>query len=95
MGLDRPTDNWSGYWCCHLQPARVLEYNLTNPGFVVRNTFNKLYYLLFVEEIGVDPLFLRNNTIFSLATHTLFLGVVVVGMVRFWHAGSPAHLVRV
>ena len=106
MGLDRPMENLnrienggpttqSGHWGSQIRPDRVLEYNLANPGFVVRNAFNKLYYLLFTEEIGIDPVFLRNNTIFSLATHTLFWGLVVVGMVRFWRAGSPAHLVTI
>ena len=94
MGMDRALE-LEGHpsWCCTIQPKHVLAYNLTNPGFVVRNTFNKLHYLLFTEEMGLDPLFLRTGTVFSLATHTLFWGLVVVGMMRFWRAGSPAHLV--
>ena len=95
MGLTRPTDNWSGYWCCDLQPVRVLEYNFSHPGFMARNALNKLYHLLFAEEMTVDPLFLRTDTMFSAVTNTLFWAVVMIGAVRFWRVGSPVHLVTI
>ena len=74
----------------HIGWRPVLIYNLTHPGFALRNLGRKLYYLLFDEEITPDPLFLYTGTTFSLVAHAVFWILVVLGALRFWRRSEFA-----